>query len=90
MQTFNEITTEWRDIIVRELDENWTVIGGYKVEMLWVSEELENAWSFFSTIWRALLYADSYNAHKLVKAFEERFIQACKNIKDEYKIPLSN
>lgn len=89
MQTFKELTTDWRDIIVREVDENWELIGGYKVDMSKVSEELENAWSFFSTIGKALVYADSYNSYKLVKAFEDRMIQACEYINNEYKIPLS-
>lgn len=85
MQTFKELTTEGKEIVVRELDENWNVVWGFKVEGIYVSEELENAWSFYSTIWKAMLYADMYNFQKLVKAFEERILQACMQVSDEYK-----
>lgn len=85
MQTFYELDTwDWK-ILIREVNEEWVKIKDNVVDTVWVSEELESAGSFYSTIWRALLYADMYNRQKLVKAFSDRILQACLEIKDKWK-----
>ena len=88
MQTFKELTTDWTFIMVREVDENGNVVWGYKVDRVYVSEALQSAWSFFSTIGEALLYADMYNFSKLVKAFDERLLRACEELPQKKKEPL--
>lgn len=85
MQTFYELDTwDWQ-ILIREVNEEWVKVRDNVVDTVWVSEELENAGSFYSTIGRALLYADMYNRQKLLKAFEDRILQACLQIKDKWK-----
>ena len=85
MQTFYELDTwDWQ-ILIREVNEEWVKVKDNVVDTVWVSEELENAGSFYSTIWRALLYADMYNRQKLVKAFSDRILQACLEIKDKWE-----
>ena len=85
MQTFYELNTwDWQ-ILIREVNEEWVKVKDNVVDTVWVSEELENAGSFYSTIWRALLYADMYNRQKLVKAFSDRILQACLEIKDKWE-----
>lgn len=85
MQTFYELDTwDWQ-ILIREVNEEWVKVKDNVVDTVWVSEELENAGSFYSTIWMALLYADMYNRQKLVKAFSDRILQACLEIKDKWK-----
>lgn len=85
MQTFYELDTwDWK-ILIREVNEEWVKVKDNVVDTVWVSEALENAGSFYSTIWRALLYADMYNRQKLVKAFENRILQACLEIKDKWE-----
>lgn len=86
MQTMYELDTWNWQILIKEVNvEDWIKVKECVVDTVWVSEALENAGSFYSTIWRALLYADMYNRQKLVKAFENRILQACLEIKDKWK-----
>ena len=83
MQTFYELDTwDWQ-ILIREVNEEGVKVRDNVVDTVYIAEQLENAGSFYSTIWRALLYADMYNKNKLVKAFSDRFLQAALEIKDK-------
>ena len=64
------------NILLREVNEEWVKQADYVVPLCYVVEKLENAWSFYSTIGRAMVYADMYNLNKLVKAFDNRIMQA--------------
>lgn len=85
MQTFYELDTYGWKILIREVDEMWVKVKDNVVDIVFVSEELENAGSFYSTIGKALIYADMYNIQKLVKAFSDRILQACLKIKDKWE-----
>ena len=76
MQTFYELDTWDWNILLREVNEEWVKQADYVVPLCYVVENLENAWSFYSTIGRAMVYADMYNLNKLVKTFDNRIKQA--------------
>lgn len=76
MQTFYELDTWDWNILLREVNEEWVKQADYVIPLCYVVENLENAWSFYSTIGRAMVYADMYNLNKLVKTFDNRIKQA--------------